>query len=275
MKISLIISTCNKAIYLDIALFSIVNTNKLYDIDIVIIDDGSNDNTKRVVEKYKNDLNIAYVYQENRGLSTARNKGISYSKSEYLLFLDDDRVLAKDYFDNIIIPSKNQVIVGKRKEIYVRDIAKNIDFFKEKISMDYDYIDKRSLNERYYNKTKELINIFPNYIPWIGCTFSNTLISKKTFEKVGYFDENFTGWGFEDLELAYRLHKENISFATNEKMCNTHIFHSHSKNILEQRARNYAWFCEKHPDYAIFLYNDFIENKVDALEYNKLVSKSK
>src|SRR5690606_14838590 len=56
-------------------------------IETIVVDDGSVDDTKDVVEKY---TDVIYVYEENQGLSAARNKGIDISTGEFLVFLDAD-----------------------------------------------------------------------------------------------------------------------------------------------------------------------------------------
>lgn len=274
MKISLIIPTYNKADYLDIVLYSINQTVKIYPIEIIIIDDGSSDHTKNVVNKYLNFLDIKYFYQKNKGLSNARNRGIIKAKYDKLLFIDDDRILPKDYFEKIDINDSRTVVIGKRQEIYISNFNENINFIKKKISLEPEYIEKISLSERYYNKTKAIYSMKKNSIPWVGCTFANTLMDKFLFDIIGLFDERFIGWGFEDLELAYRLHKENINFVLNQNMYTTHIYHGHDKSIFEQRKKNYSLFCLIHPENSVKFYDEFAKNKISVKKYNEVVLKA-
>lgn len=63
-------------------------------IELIIIDDGSTDNTRGVYsQKFSRIKNIRYVYQKNKGVAVARNKGIKFSKGDYIQFLDADDLL--------------------------------------------------------------------------------------------------------------------------------------------------------------------------------------
>jgi glycosyltransferase involved in cell wall biosynthesis len=92
---SVIVPTYNYARYLQRALDSILAQERS-DYEIVVVDDGSTDDTAEVVRRYQDKATrrIEYVFQNNRGLSAARNHGISLASGEYLLFLDaDDELL--------------------------------------------------------------------------------------------------------------------------------------------------------------------------------------
>lgn len=89
-KVSVIIATYNRATFLPETLDSVrVQTDPNY--ELVVVDDGSTDETREVVER---DAGTArYLHQENRGRSSARNLGITQSTGDYLLFLDSDDLL--------------------------------------------------------------------------------------------------------------------------------------------------------------------------------------
>lgn len=74
---------------------------------LVVVDDGSTDNTKEVVASF-NDARITYVYQENAERSAARNKGIAHTEDEWLCFLDSDDVLLPEHLHVLASFIENQ-----------------------------------------------------------------------------------------------------------------------------------------------------------------------
>ena len=90
--ISVIIPTHNYASFLPKAIDSVIRQDYPC-FEIIIIDDGSTDNTRLVIPPHRA---ISYFYQKNRGLAVARNTGIEKAKGEYLVFLDADDWLEKN-----------------------------------------------------------------------------------------------------------------------------------------------------------------------------------
>ncbi len=89
--ISIIIPTYNSARYLPEAIDSILQQSYPH-YEIIVVDDGSTDNTPAVLGSYQHP--IRYVYQENQGVAAARNTGLSLAQGEFVLFLDADDYLA-------------------------------------------------------------------------------------------------------------------------------------------------------------------------------------
>lgn len=102
MKLSIIIPIYNVESYLKRCLDSIVNQNS-NNIEVIMINDGSTDNGPIIAEQYSRQYeNFYLINQENKGLSGARNTGISASKGDYLWFVDSDDYIANDAVDKIL-----------------------------------------------------------------------------------------------------------------------------------------------------------------------------
>jgi len=86
--VSIIIPTYNRAHYLYKTIESVINQT-YSNLEIIIIDDGSTDETKSVVDKFC-DKRLKYFFQKNSGVSVARNNGIRRATGEYIMFLDSD-----------------------------------------------------------------------------------------------------------------------------------------------------------------------------------------
>ena len=98
-KISVILSAYNEEKFIEKAIESVINQT-LEDIEILIFNDGSTDNTLNIINSYaKNDSRIKVINQENIGLGASRNKGIKMATGEYLTFLDGDDWFTEDAFE--------------------------------------------------------------------------------------------------------------------------------------------------------------------------------
>ena len=94
--VSVVIPVYNSEKYLEECLNSIISQT-YQNIEIIVIDDGSSDNSVRVVESYL--PKVSLIKQKNLGVSAARNRGIEASKGELLVFLDSDDWLSNDIIE--------------------------------------------------------------------------------------------------------------------------------------------------------------------------------
>lgn len=137
MKFSVIIPTYNYSQYLHRCLASITK-QKYLDCEIIIVDDGSTDNTKEIVKEIQHEFpnySINYIWQKNNGLSSARNHGIKEAKGNYIWFLDADDYLSNnslhiidDYLDN---NPNTEMLFGGYKAIYKN---KTVDKYPSRLS---------------------------------------------------------------------------------------------------------------------------------------------
>lgn len=121
-KFSIIIPVYNTEKYLKKCLDSVFN-QEYKDFEVIIINDGSTDKSENIINEYINTYNnIKYIKQKNKGLSNARNEGVSKSKGEFLLFLDSD-----DFYEKEFLSKLNENINDESEVIryQVQDVLEN------------------------------------------------------------------------------------------------------------------------------------------------------
>lgn len=108
-KVSVIVPVYNVQDYIEKCLDSLVYQT-LEDIEIIVVNDGSTDESKIVVQKYINKYpeKIIYVEKENGGLSDARNYGMKYATGEYIAFVDSDDYVEKDMYEKMYEKAKKE-----------------------------------------------------------------------------------------------------------------------------------------------------------------------
>ena len=101
--VSIIVPCYKQAQYLDEALQSVLDQT-YENWECIIVNDGSPDNTKEIAQKWvAKDIRFKYIYQNNKGVSAARNLGISNANGIYILPLDGDDKISEKYIEEAII----------------------------------------------------------------------------------------------------------------------------------------------------------------------------
>ena len=104
-KLSIIVCTYNRENTLEKCINSILNQT-FSDFELIIVDDGSTDNSNKIYEKYKAfDNRVRVIFKENSGLGDARNIGLDNSTGEYIGFVDSDDYIAVSY-THLTLPTK-------------------------------------------------------------------------------------------------------------------------------------------------------------------------
>lgn len=152
VKISIIVPVYNSEQYLDRCVKSLLNQT-LKDIEIIIIDDCSTDNSKNKIEKYYNqnkDKIVPVYFSRNQKQGAARNKGIEVARGEYILFVDSD-----DYIDNNMCQLIYDKTREKRYDVVCFDMNAVYENNVKTIKLDYNSSISGELD---YNKRKYIIN---------------------------------------------------------------------------------------------------------------------
>ncbi len=226
-KISVIICTYNRATYIAQAIDSILNQT-YKNIEVIIVDDASTDNTEEVLAQYKNNSLIKIFKNEsNLGISKSRNKGVSFASGDYIAVLDSD-----DYWTDPKKLHKQITILESDPTIGVVGSAITC------ITTDGEKIK----NAVYKTKDAEIRNkiLIKNQFAQ-----SAVLFKKDAFLRVGGYDTNLSS--AQDFDLWLKIGKD-YRFANLKESTVAYLVHpnsiSQSKKLL--MAREVDRIVEKH-----------------------------
>lgn len=206
MKVTLIISTYNRPDALKLVFDSIINQSIL-PAEILVADDGSGDETRKLIEKYKNIFNfpVHHIWQEDSGFRVARirNLAIKEASTDYIISIDGDIVLHKEYIkSHLHFVKKGFFLQGHR-------VLLNDKMTKKAISnniCEFSFWDFNIINRKNTIHNLKLANIF-SIASKRQSGLKGGIISfwKSDAFRVNGFNEDFIGWGKEDSEFAIRL----------------------------------------------------------------------
>lgn len=181
MKVSVVIPTYNRRKFVLEALKSVVGQN-LSPYEIIVVDDGSSDGTGEAIKKSFPD--VIYIYQENKGVSAARNRGIKEAKGDYIALLDSDDLWKKDKLKKHLkfIEENPAYRVSQTDEVWIR---------KGK------FVNPMKKHKKYGGF------IFDKCLPLCIVSPSAVIIHRTVFEDYGYFDENLPAC--EDYDMWLRV----------------------------------------------------------------------
>lgn len=192
-RVSVVVPCFNQGHYLGQALESIL-AQTLSEWDAIVVDDGSTDDTATVARSYR-DPRIRYSYQDNRGLSGARNAGINSTGGRYLTFLDADDEWEPDFLGSCLASLDES---GDAPGVYT--LNSYIDADGEVIGQ------SNRLAEGQTAFRQQLLRggIFP------PCA---AVIRREVLRATGLFDEGLAGRGLEDWDLWLRLSEHGYMIA--------------------------------------------------------------
>jgi len=248
--ISVIILTLNSLKFIKPCLDSILN-QKVDTIDLIVVDNGSDDgSTVFIRENYPQVRLIEDKF--NFGAAKARNQGIEASRGEWILSLDCDVVLEKDFFYNINIVLKNlpsgvgliqpKILEFDKKTIYSSGIS--ISFLKR-----FHDIGKGQEDSAQFDKTAYIF----------GACSAAALYSKAMLDDIkqgaGYFDESFF-FLFEDVDLSWRAQSKGYKAIFSP---NAVCYHHGNSSATPKKRRQYLCLRNR---YYVLLKNDSVKNLI-------------
>lgn len=179
--VSIITPSYNQGEYLSETLDSIIGQS-YQDWECIIINDGSSDNTEEIALTYcKKDKRFKYIYQDNQGVSAARNNGISNSHGKYILPVDGDDIISPTYLEKAVS------ILDNNEDVKV--VYGDAKYFGAKTGL-------------FKLKTYRLSTLLNE-----NCIFNSALYRRKDFDRIGGYDERMLS-GWEDWEFWISLLKD-------------------------------------------------------------------
>lgn len=225
LTVSVIMPVYNGASFLAEALGS-VQRQQVQPLEVIIVDDGSTDETAAIAAEFVKDGPCRYFYQPNRGPSAARNKGLSLARGNVIAFLDVDDLWPEDKLARQLACLQDkpqvQVVMGRTQCLRLNETAAAPRHFE------------------------------PFSTPFLTVCLGSALYRQSVFERVGLFDETLrfsedVDWFMrareqntpmqvlQETTLFYRLHSDNMTRATDLR--DFSFVHVLKRSLDRRRAR--------------------------------------
>jgi glycosyltransferase involved in cell wall biosynthesis len=208
--------------------------------EVLICDSNSNDGTAEyLAEVQAVHSGVRHLPGAYSGRAAARNAGISAARGEIVLFNDADILASPDLFARHLQRHREQAgiaVVGL--EVQVKDLD--------------DYVNKRdhpALRGRLHPPSRKKLS-------WLYFLTGNASVRREDLLRAGGFDEDFTGYGHEDLELGYRLRAMGIEICYEPRAVSYHcqdVPYGDQKEKMRMAGRSTARFYRKHPHWDVML----------------------
>lgn len=238
MKLSVVIPTYNRRDLLGRALRGLLDqTAPEAEYEIVVVDDGSTDDTQQVVSEVRAPAcRLRYFRQENEGPAAARNCGVREARGEIILFTGDDCLPDRRLVAEHLRVHREEGDVGVVGHIAWHpelEITPFMAWLEEGVQFGFKHI-----------KDPDRVTAWCFYT-------SNCSVHRRRIEEAGGFDEDFKHAAFEDIELAYRMQQRGLRIVYRPSAL---TYHHHqvelSRYLVRQRlsGQSAALFARKHPE---------------------------
>ncbi|MFF2078268.1 glycosyltransferase [Kitasatospora sp. NPDC058162] len=225
--------------------------------EVIVVDDGSADDTAEVVAGYRHRLDLRYFFRKDEGyrVAAARNTGIADARGGICVFVDSGVLLHSGALAAHLAAHRGAegpiAVTG-----YVHcfnegnedgeQILREIDFTDPDASLRRFTEQRRwpDLRESYYARYGEDLGALT--APWLMWWTCHVSADTAQLRRVGGFDEAYRSWGAEDVDLGYRLHRAGARFVLRRDASSLHV--PHPKSYLDNMASaaaNYRYFARK------------------------------
>ena len=241
--LSVVIPTYNRAEKLDRCLESLKRQDLAQEsFEVLVVDDGSIDSTPGILEKWRGEWSRLKIFQQkNAGQGIARNKGIKEARGQVILFIGDD-----------IYGSENF-------------LTSHVNFHKDHPQKDYaclgltDWYDKESITPYMHWLTHggpqfAYHKLTPHQAVSFWHFYTSNISIKKDLLENTFFDTAFKAYGWEDIELGYRLMQKGLKLIYHPEALAYHDHFMHEKSLKEHMqkiGKSALLFQKKQPNVSI------------------------
>lgn len=276
--LSIVIITYNKLAYLRAVLRGLERQSEKHNQEIIIVNDGSTDDTKAFLDRKESKLDYRHIHLSNSGSSVARNTGIAMAQGEYILFLDNDIILEDSFVCHLrksIIRYPNRIHSGKLRLIPLECVPAVFEMNEQQdVRYYFNYLERVSYLDAIYGSLQvayQRKDDHPLACWWALATGGNMCFPKQVIQQVGVFDEVFKTWGPEDIDLCYRAFRENYLLKYNADCRLYHLDHPRNKNMIkEYMAKNVAQIYKKYKSKDILAYLNFFNGMISLNMFNNI-----
>ena len=238
MKLSVVIPTHNRRYVLEETLLFLEKQDiGVSSFEVVVVDDGSTDGTDRMLRNYGGALNLnPVILEKNRGRAGARNEGVKNASGDLVIFLDSDMRT-----DECFVRAHKEAHETHEQRICVAGKVVTAPELGE--SLIHSYLDTRGA-EKHTSGT---------FVPSRYFNTWNVSVRKDDLISVGLFDESYSAYGFEDVDIGYRLEKMGVRLLYDSQAAAEHMDRIDLKNLIEKKedaGKSLPHLLSKFPELA-------------------------
>lgn len=302
---SLVIPTRNRSRFLARTLASL-DGQRARAFEVVIADDGSDDDTREVAHGFRDRLDLRYIRRAHVGIAAARNAAIRAARGDLLILCDDDRVAGPEFVaDHLAAHAEGTpcVAVGRQRGLFAAWSHDAAYAARDVVSL---LARQPAALPRLAEPTAELVtpemlrDDLPGTLagfeldepwwegharivlerwgaaltgfafPWTLGVGGNVSVPRALADEVGLLDERFVGWGLEDTDFHYRLHRAGARTVMLAGGLNYHQVHRRGGERAWEWARNAVYLLDKHPRVELALYLAVCRRRLSLEDANRI-----
>ncbi|PSL51931.1 galactosyltransferase-like protein [Saccharothrix carnea] len=285
LRCTVIVPTYNRRRLLELTLDSLAEQDLPRDrFEVLVVDDGSSDDTAAAVRGFEDRLDLRYFYQPDEGfrVARARNVGLRHARGDISVFVDSGVLLHSTSLSaHVAAHDATAEPLALNGYVYCFNLD-NEDARRIREFVDVDDVDSTiaslarteswpDVREPFYRRYADDYAHLP--APWLMYWTCHASARTEQVRAIGMYDEEFRQWGGEDLDLAYRLHRDGARFGVIREARSLHYPHDKDQGDNTRSAHeNYRYIAEKYgtpitrlltevPAIRFSVFNDVIEER--------------